>query len=207
LTAIHTKWEARIAQETGIEDPNRVVLLSASAGAVVTLGTYATVVREYLKKSSDWLEDASGELQPDWLVQFARSLDHEASIEAAYRVITWALVAEMAVFFWQPNYEFEMCECAKAFEFTNVHEGEVAALGQALSESASDMEKGTRLHNLSKGTLACAIRAALDANVPTDDPFLNLHFPSWFELFLEGRSVASERLSQLAPDGLPIWRA
>jgi len=45
----------------------------------------------------------------DPIVSFANRLaERPVSIEPAYRVVTWGLVAELAVFFWRPNYEIDM---------------------------------------------------------------------------------------------------
>lgn len=46
-----------------------------------------------------------GRERPDRVVQFAHSLDDGSGVEAANRVATWGLIAELSVFFWRPNYE------------------------------------------------------------------------------------------------------
>jgi hypothetical protein len=33
-----------------------------------------------------------------------------------------------------------------------------------------------------------------------------MHVPRWRNQFKEGLDVASERLKQLSPEGLPIWK-
>ena len=122
-------------------------------------------------------------------------------------MVTWGLVAELAVFFWRPNYEIDMYECADAFEFRNQFEGAVAALGEPIATDASVDEQADRRFRLINGTLVCAIGAALGEKIADpEDHFIGMHVPTWIERFNEGLDVADERLKQLAPDGLPIWQ-
>jgi hypothetical protein len=109
-------------------------------------------------------------------------------------------------FFWRPNYGLEMHECAVAFEFRNVYEDEVPTFGQPVDSDASDEVRGKRLASLIKGTLICMIGAAVDEPIDWDDYMVGMYVPRWTEQFFEGRDVANERLKQLAPQGLPIWK-
>lgn len=204
LLSVREAAEAEIATHPEIEDPNRIVLLSASAGATVALGGFGTVLIDNFGGEPALLPGPHGETITDPIVAFANRLSQRpASIEPAYRVVTWALVTEFAVFHWKPNYELEMHECATAFEFRNELEGEIAALGEPVAEE-HDAEVD-RLLGLHKGSLANMIAAAIDRPVSWGDPFVGMHLPAWQEQFQEGMSTAVERMKQLAPTGLPIW--
>jgi hypothetical protein len=156
LLAIRASWERQIATCDDVEEPNRIVLLSASAGATVALGAYGAHLINEFGAASDSLRNARGDAVPDRIVQFAHAINERpGAVEAAYRVMTWALVSEMAVFCWRPNYELEIHECAKAFEFRNVYEGEVPAFGEPRKHDAPVEELGDRKFQLVKGSL-CA---------------------------------------------------
>jgi hypothetical protein len=206
LLAVREDWEDHVAHHEGIEEPNRIVVLSASAGATVALGTFGSALIEGTKEMQVMLPLPDGRERPDRVVQFAQSLDEVESIEAAYRVATWGLIAELGVFFWRPNYELEMHECAEAFEFRNVYEGEAPALGEPVDRDASDDVKGKRLASLIKGTLVGMIGAAVDEPIGRDDLTVGMYISRWREQYFEGLDVSQERLKQLAPEGLPIWR-
>jgi hypothetical protein len=206
LLSIRESWERQIAGCDVVEAPNRIVLLSASAGATVALGGYGAYLIDQFGGEPDSLTNARGEAVPDRIVQFAQALSQRPeAIEAAYRVSTWALVSEMGVFYWRPNYDIEMHECAKAFEFRNAYEAEVPALGEPRENDASVEGLADREYQLVKGSLVCMIGAALDEPIDWDDVFVSMHFENWQGQFNEALSVASERTTQLAPDGLPIW--
>jgi hypothetical protein len=111
----------------------------------------------------------------------------------------------MAVFFWRPNYEYEMAELAEVFGFSNIFEETVVAIGEPVADPGDVDQVADRLHELVKGSLVCMVASALNEEIDPDDPIVAMHVPRWFEQFKEGTEVASERLKQLAPDGLPIW--
>jgi hypothetical protein len=98
LLSIRDLSEARIADARDIEEPNRIVLLSASAGATVALGAYGAFLIDQFGDLEPSFPGPEGKQHPDHVVQFARSLDSPESIEAAYRVAAWALVSVFAVF-------------------------------------------------------------------------------------------------------------
>jgi hypothetical protein len=50
------------------------------------------------------------------------------------------------------------------------------------------------------------IGAAVDEPIDWDDSRVDMYIPMWTEQFFEGLDVANERLKQLAPEGLPIWK-
>jgi hypothetical protein len=88
LLRIREDWEVRITDAPDLEGPNRMVLLSASAGATVAFGGYGAVIHEQFRDHEEHLPTAQGELVPDRVVQFAKSLSQRDAIEAAYRVLT-----------------------------------------------------------------------------------------------------------------------
>ena len=205
LVDLHERWDAHFAATEAIEHPNRVVLASASAGATVALGEYGTGMVERFADTPTSVPGADREV-PDRIAQFARALDDAHAVEAAYRVVTWALVAEFAVFFWRPNYDYELAECTKVFEIRNDYEATVLYYGRPLDEDATADDKGQRLHDVAQASLYGSVSAALDVPIaPGDDPFMGVHMPAWIDQFMEGKRVGGERLTQLAPDGLPIW--
>jgi hypothetical protein len=205
LLAVRSDWEDRVAHHPDIEEPNRLAILSASAGATVALGGLGTVFIDQFSNAKPTLTKPDGSEKPDRIVQFARALTEAHAVEAAYRVATWGLLSELGAFFWHPNYEIEMHECAKAFEFQNVYEGQVPALGEPVAKDASTEDQVERRSKLIKGTLVCMIGAVIDEPIDWDDLFVGMHLPSWIEQFHEGLDVADQRLKQLAPEGLPIW--
>lgn len=207
LLRVREVSEERIAQAPDLEEPNRLVLLSASAGATVALGGYGAAMQQQFKDGDEYLPTAHGDLAADRIVQFAKSLSHTDAIEAAYRVLTWAVSAEMAVFFWRPNYAFEMTQLAEAFGFNNIFEETVVAIGGPVDDGANPRAVGDRFCELVKGSLVCMVAAALAEEIDPDDPFVAMYLPAWLNQFNEAKEVARERLTQLAPEGLPIWEA
>lgn len=205
LLAIRGEWEERVAHHPDIEEPNRLAILSASAGATVALGGLGTVLIDQFSDSDPKLILPDGREMPDRIVQLAQALTEPLATEAAYRVATWGLISEHGAYFWRPNYEIEMYECAKAFELRNDYEGQVPAFGEPVPKDASTEEQAERRATLIRGTLVCMIGAAIDEPIDWDDSFVAMHLPAWIEQFHEGLDVASERLKQLAPQGLPIW--
>ena len=202
------RLEDRVANHDGVDEPNRIAVLAASAGATVALGAFGHMLTEKTRSMQVMLPTPDGDEKPDRIVQFGHALDNDPNaIEAAYRVLTWGLIADLGAFFWRPNYELEMYECAQAFEFRNSYEGQVPAFGEPVSTDPSDEERGKLLAELLKGTLFCMISAAIDEPVEFEsDPIVGMHIPQWTELFLDARQVANERINELAPQGLPIWK-
>ena len=205
LLAIRADWEGRVAEYADLEEPNRLAILSASAGATVALGGLGSAFIDAFSDSSPMLPKPDGAEVPDRIVQFAHALTEPRPVEAAYRVATWGLISEFGAFFWRPNYELEMHGCAKAFEFRNLYEGGMPPLGEPLPEDASTEEQVERRSRLLKGTFVCMVAAAIDEPVDFGDLFIGMQLPNWTEQFHEGLDVANERLTQLAPEGLPIW--
>jgi hypothetical protein len=112
LLALRDSWEGRIAAHGELEDPNRIVLLSGSAGATVALGGYGSALIAAFAGESASLTNARGNLVPDCIAQFAHALQtRRDAVEAAYRVTTWAMVSEQGAFYWRPNYELEIHHC------------------------------------------------------------------------------------------------
>lgn len=205
LLDLHKRWDTRFAASEAIDRPNRVVLSSASAGAAVALGTYGTVAREMFADSPTSLPGANREV-PHHIARFARALDDARAVEAAYRVVTWSLVTEFAVFYWRPNYDYEIDECASVFEIRNDYENTTLYYGRPLHEEATADDKAQRLHDLAEAALYGSVSAALDEPIaPGDDVLMGDAMPAWINEFFEGRRVGAERLKQLAPRGLPIW--
>jgi hypothetical protein len=205
LLAVRNDWEARVTHHEDIEEPNRLAILSASAGATVALGGLGAAFIDQFSDATPTLTKPDGSEKPDRIVQFAQALTEAQAVEAAYRVATWGMISELGAFFWRPNYELEMDECAKAFEFRNVYESEVPSLGEPVPKGATAEAPVVRMYGLMKGTLVRMIGAAIDEPIDPDDLFIGMQLPNWIDQFHEGLSVANERLNQLAPEGLPIW--
>jgi len=205
LLAVRQQWDERIEQTEAIEGPNRIVLLASSAGATVALGGFGSVLIQKLAGQVALYDGPDGEARMDPIIAFANRLDRRPnSLEAAYRAATWGLVAEIATTFWRPNYEIEMFECAKAFEFRNEQEGKIAALGEPTSMGASDEAEVTRTYDLMKGTLYEMVGAAIEESVEPDF-LVTVYIQQWIDQVFEGLSVAKEVIEQHAPEGLPIW--
>lgn len=202
----HAAWAALFDLSEDIEEPNRIVLASASAGAVVALSAFGEALQMQFFELPSTIPLGLGKESPDRIVEFAHALDDAHAVDAAHRVLTWAYVAEFAAFFWRPNYEYELDECAKAFELRNVYESTVLDRGKPATKDADPQEKADRWYELAQAALLGMMSAALNERIePGQDPFINVHMPSWLEYFSEGRLAGGDRLTQLAPDGLPIW--
>lgn len=173
----------------------------------MAFGGYGAVIQQQFQDTVEYLPAPEGEVVPDRIVQFARSLSNPDAIEASYRVLTWAFSAEMAVFFWRPNYTYEMTQLAEALRFKNIFEETVVAIGEPVDDETDPKQIADRAYELAKGSLVCMVAAALNEEINPDDPFVGIHVPQWLDQFKEGKVVASERLKQLAPEGLPIWEA
>jgi hypothetical protein len=202
---LHLGWDDALAATPEIAEPNVVVLRSASAAATVALGNFGTLLIDGFHQTSATLDLPDGEVV-DRVVEFAHALQERPAADAAYRVATWTYVAELGAFFWRPNYELELRECAEAFALRNEYEGEVAALGEPVREDATVEEQSSRDYALQKAALKCMVGAATGVSVDLeDDAFVGMHIQNWQACFYEGLAVAKERVEQLAPGGLPIW--
>ena len=209
LIEIDEQWMSIFLAAQEIEEPNRVVLASASAGAAVALGGFGTYVRSTLYDRPLNLPtgNPSGAEIPNRPAQFARALDHGHAIEAAYRVVTWALVAELACRFWRPNYEYELDECASVFESRNDYEATVIHHGIPIDDASNHDQAAMRQYHLGRWSLFAMVGASLNEEVLPGKAFgVDQLLDHWIQqLFVEGARTAGLRLQQLAPNGLPIW--
>lgn len=204
LLNIHRSYEQQLGAAE-MEESNRVVLLSACAGAAVALGAYGAWLQREARSSPEFVENNHGEEVPMHVVRFARALDDVVNVDAAYRVAVWGQIPEMAEFYWRPNYEIEIDECATAFELRDPFESTVVHYGRPLAAGATVEDSATWLSDLVEATLYCMVSAALDEEIAPPDMFIEMEKPTWFDQHTAGRSAAAERLEQLAPEGLPIW--
>lgn len=178
----------------------------------MAVGGYGSQQVERFLGSEEYLPTNTGELVPDRLVQFSKALTQEevagrvGAVGRAYRVMAWALAADMATFYWRPNYDLEISECAEVFGLSNVYETTIANIGRPGDDDSLWAEAGRR-HELTKGSLICIVAAALDEEIDPDDVFLTLGVEGWSPHFEAGLDAASERIKGLAPEGLPIWKA
>ena len=212
LLEVHAETERLLAAASDLNDPQRCVLLGACAGSTVAVGGYGSQQLERFQDSEEYLPTNTGELTPNRLVQFSKAVVQEevaarvGAVGRAYRVMAWALVADMAVFYWRPNYDLEISECAEVFGFSNAYEATIANIGRPGDDDSLWAEAGRR-HELTKGALICIVAAALDEEIDPDDPLLTLGVEGWSPHFEAGLDTAAERIMGLAPEGLPIWRA
>ena len=189
LLKVHEGWERRIDSGAGSER-TRALLLSATAGAVVAFGAHGAMLREKVAEGG-----SSGRL-----ARFAQSLDNNRGIDAAYRVVTWALVSEYAANLWPEDHEHEIGGCEIVFGFQNLYEETAVAYGQPSEPGASDDEQLDRIYDLTKATLYAMFSAALDEAVVPEDGSVNAHLDEWLEHFEAGIDAGAERLENLAPD-------
>ena len=197
LVAAHESWEERIAASREVEEPTRVALLGASAGAMVALGAYVMSLRMELEDPSPATGGRAG--ARNRIFQFAQELDDAWAAEAAYRVATWALLSEFVAHLWGEDYEYAMHECGKAFGFENLYEETTVHYGLPAEERASEDE---RMHNIVKASLYGMVSSVLQEPVEPEDESINHHLEAWIEQFSIGLEVGGERLEQLAPEGL-----
>ncbi len=195
IFATHEAWERRI-DSAARSEPTRVVLLSAAAGATVAFGAHAAMLQEEISGAGG----ASGYSDP--VTRFVRTLRDRRAIEAAYRVVTWALVSEYAAHFWPEDHEQEIGKCEIVFGFQNLYEESAVAYGQPAPPTASDDEKLERMYDLLKATLYGMISAALDEPVEPEDDAINDHMDEWVEQFEAGIEAGAERMEDLAPEGM-----
>ena len=115
LTRTFEDYDAFVARASFDDEPNRVVLRSALAGATVALGTYEGAVLRGLQSVAPAVAapHLDGGVIDDPMVRFAREL-HGASDEA-YRVVVWAVLTEYAAHFWAANYDYEIRACEQVF--------------------------------------------------------------------------------------------
>ena len=189
LFAAHDSWENRI-DRSAREETTRALLLSGTAGAVVAFGAHAAMLREMV---------ASGGARPgDRIARFAEALDDKRAIEAAYRVVVWALVSEYAANLWPEEHEQEISKCEIVFGMENLYEESAVSYGQPL-EGTDDEDQLERMYDLVKVTLYGMISAALGEDVLPEDEAINEHIDTWVEQFEAGIDAGAERLEQLAP--------
>lgn len=190
LFAAHESWEGRI-DSSAHGERTRALLLSGMAGATVAFGAHAAMLREKVAEGGG----ASGRLG-----SFAGALDRRAAIEAAYRVVTWALVSEYAANLWPEDHEHEVGRCEIVFGFQNLYEETAVAYGQPAERGASDEAQLDRIYDLTKATLYGLFSAVLDEPVVPEDDAVNEHLDDWVEHFEAGIEAGAERLEELAPD-------
>jgi hypothetical protein len=191
LFAAHESWEERI--EAGSpSDQTRVVLLSATAGATVAFGAHAAMLTEKVEGSVQ-----AGGPSSDRVVRFVQALGDRRAIDAAYRVVAWALVSEYTAHFSPADHEHEIGKCEIVFGFQNLYEETAVAYGQPIGRGASEDEKIERMYDLMKASLYGMISAALDEPVEPEDDAVNAHLDEWVEQFETGIDVGAERLEQL----------
>ncbi|MGH2745087.1 MAG: hypothetical protein ACRDN8_21870, partial [Thermoleophilaceae bacterium] len=143
LFSTHESWEKRI--DSGARgDRTRALLLSATAGATVAFGAHGAMLREKVAERPG---------SADRIARFAQALDNRRAIEAAYRVVTWALVSEYAANIWPEDHEREIGACEIVFGFQNLYEETAVAYGQPSEPGASDDEQLDRIYDLAKATL------------------------------------------------------
>jgi hypothetical protein len=189
LFAAHDSWEGRI-DRSARDDATRALLLSATAGATVAFGAHAAMLREMV---------AGGGGRPgDRVARFAEALDDRRAIEAAYRVVVWALVSEYAANLWPEQHEQEISKCEMVFGMENLYEESAVAYGQP-SEAEGDEDQLDRMYDLVKATLYGMISAALREDVLPEDDSVNEHIDTWVEQFEAGIDAGAERLEELAP--------
>ena len=189
LFATHEGWERRIASGAH-GDSTRALLLSGTAGATVAFGAHGAMLRE---------EVAEGRGSSDRVVRFARALDDRRSIEAAYRVVAWALVSEYAANLWPEDHEHEISRCEIVFGFQNLYEETAVGFGQPVPRGAGEDQQLDRIYDLMKATLYGMFSAALDEPVVPEDDAVNAHIDQWVDQFEAGIDAGAERLDQLAP--------
>ena len=188
LFAAHEEWERRI-DSSARDESTRALLLSATAGATVAFGAHGAMLREMV---------AEGGPGSDRVSRFAQALDDPRSIDAAYRVVTWALVSEYAANLWPENHEHEISKCEIVFGFQNLYEETAVASGQP-AEGRDDDDQLERMYGLLKATLYGMISAALREDVIPEDDSINQHIDEWVEQFEAGIDAGAERLEELAP--------
>jgi hypothetical protein len=189
LFAVHESWDSRI-DSSASSDRTRALLFSGMAGATVACGAHGAMLRELVAEGG----------APDRIVRFAGALDNRQTVEAAYRVVAWALVSEYAANLWPEDHEHEIGRCEIAFGFQNIYEETAVGFGQPSQPGASDDEQLDRIYDLTKATLYGMFSAALDEPVVPEDDAVNQNLDAWVDQFEAGIEAGAERLEQLAPD-------
>jgi len=198
LVAAHESWEDRITASHEVEEPTRVALLGASAGAMVALGTYVMSLRVELEDSEPASPGRGG--PANRMFQFAQELDDGRAAEAAYRVVTWALLSEFVAHLSGEDYEYEMQECARVLGFENIYEETAVHYGRPTEAQASEADEAERMRNIVKASLYGMVSSVLQEPVEPEDEAINLHLEAWLEQFGTGIEVGGERLEQLVPE-------
>jgi hypothetical protein len=204
VLAIHEHWQQVIRSYLDpdeIDEPNFLCLMAATAGATVAIGGYGSYLREHMEVSATELEAAGAQ---DPTANLADSFDAYAAIEAAWRVACWAVLADLAAFFWRPNYLLELNSCATVFGFENVYERRVVAFGAPQGDRDDIAAEAQRRGRLGRGSLICVIGAATGIDA-TDSVWIDVALNAWDFQLEEASATASEYLEQVAPDGLPVW--
>jgi hypothetical protein len=126
-----------------------------------------------------------------------RAFDTYAETEAAWRVASWAVLADLADLHWRRSYLDQLNQCAAIFSFENDYERRVIAYG-APSRNPGDADaESERARRLARGSLVCMVGAAtgLDA---ASDVWVDIAFDAWNRQFNEARGVAAAYLEHTA---------
>jgi hypothetical protein len=204
ILGLQSEWDARMARATEIDEPNRVVMRGALAGAAVALGGYGTFLIRDHKGEEAVVDLGNGHQMFSPLTAIRDGLSDPDTVESVYRVVTWGLAASLALHFWRPNYEFELRECGKVFEFRDDFEGDVPLHGEPSSHPGEDETE--LIGRLVRGTFFNMVSVSVGQFIDPDDSWTIMAGPGWTNPFFDGRSTAVEKMNQLAPDGLPIWK-
>jgi hypothetical protein len=189
LFSVHEGWDSRI-ESSASSDRTRALLFSGMAGATVACGAHGAMLREVVAEGN----------APDRIVRFAAALDNRRAVEAAYRVVAWALVSEYAANLWPEDHEYEIGRCEIAFGFQNIYEETAVGFGQPSQPGANDDEQLDRIYDLTKATLYGMFSAVLDEPVVPEDDAINQNIDAWVDQFEAGIDAGAERLEQLAPN-------
>jgi hypothetical protein len=189
LFSVHEGWDSRI-ESSASSDRTRALLFSGMAGATVACGAHGAMLREVVAEGN----------APDRIVRFAAALDNRRAVEAAYRVVAWALVSEYAANLWPEDHEYEIGRCEIAFGFQNIYEETAVGFGQPSQPGANDDEQLDRIYDLTKATLYGMFSAVLDEAVVPEDDAINQNIDAWVDQFEAGIDAGAERLEQLAPN-------
>jgi hypothetical protein len=114
-------------------------------------------------------------------------------------------MVRVAAQMWAPEYKENILEAGDVFGVENEYEDFLLALGeQGFGEQDDVQQQATHLRELARAALEAMVSSAIAWAVPRDDIWIEMAQLKWIDCFFDGWHTVSERMKELAPDGLPI---
>lgn len=204
LSEVYRKLDRRIRLplEPEAEWWTLIALRGAAAGAAVGLGES----ERWLCRSGHGQHLELAELiTDDPRIELTAAFQDRSAVRSAYRVLLWAYAAEAAAELWAPTYVAEMEIATRVLGAESNLEAEVIRRGASIAREVAGGASGlsARLLEFRLAALAALVRAAIDWELSSGDPWVDASRSTWLECYARGKAAAASQVKRLVPYGLP----